>query len=588
MSESLPELLAAEGVRLKSLKGGHVEKLRCTKCDGGRTRENSLRVAVDEDGAGAVMQCYRGHCGWKHGVRLPGRSQPAKAPRQHVTPPPVEVKPDMRPDSLYEFFDLRGISCDTVDDFGLYLAEKSFRDGDGWVKQPCIVFPYLLAGEVVNRKYRGLADKNAMMQEKDPLPTLYNIDSIPSDADEVIWVEGEPDVMACHEAGFRQIVSLKDGAPDRLKNEDDPARGNDRRFAALDTHAGLLAGVQKFILAGDNDQPGEILREELGRRLGRHRCWTVEWPDGCKDAGDVLRKLGPDALREAIGKARPWPIEGVRSVTGKSLVQFQRSRPPATMTTGVRSVDEKLALPTEGRQVVVTGFPNHGKTTWVMNLIVHTAEKYGRKWAIYSPEMEPVEEFALQIAQIYLQLPARPNKANPNLVVATPEQIFRAGEWMRDKLFFITNDAEDKPPTLDWLLEKWRDCVMRYGVTDGLLDPFNQVEQNAGNEPETKFIGRALQRFKAFGRRHGCNQWIIAHPAKPARDKNGAIQGAPGPYDISGSAHWANSADLGITIHTPDATTQAIIWKARWRRFGRKGEFANMQMNTDTGRYFSP
>jgi twinkle protein len=584
---TITELLAGHGIRPRNYKPGQPQKMVCPKCND--QRDHSLTLTVDEDGNGAVWTCHRGKCGWTGGARLAGKALVASKGFSAPTyrPAPQEAtEAALRPDSLYEFFDNRAIGPETVDWFKCYVAKKAFQANGEWVQHDCIVWPYTLAGEVVNRKYRALDDKGLQRQEKEPLPTLYNVDSIQA-MDEVIWVEGEPDVMALHEAGFRQVVTLKDGAPDKLRDEDDPARMGDKRFLALNTHAELLAGVQKFILAGDKDEPGQILREELARRLGRHRCWTVDWPDGCKDAGDVLRKYSPEALRHWIGTAAPWPIEGVRGVTGKSLLGFRQRPPPAVMRTGIESVDMKMALPTEGRQIVLTGFPNHGKSTFAMNVIVHTAEHHARKWAIFSPEMEPVEEFALQLAQIYLELPARRLQSKSSLLPASDDEMQRAGEWMRNRIWFLSNDSEDEPPTLDMILGKLRDCALRYGITDFLIDPFNEIEQDTAKQTETQFIGRALQRFKAFGKRHGVNQWIIAHPAKPSRDKNGAIAGAPGPYDINGSAHWANKADLGITIHTPGDISQAILWKARFRRLGRKGEFAEMRLDEDTGKYWS-
>jgi twinkle protein len=58
MSESLPGLLAENNIRLKGLPdGGRSAKTICPQCQGGRTREISLSVTIDEDGLGAVWRC---------------------------------------------------------------------------------------------------------------------------------------------------------------------------------------------------------------------------------------------------------------------------------------------------------------------------------------------------------------------------------------------------------------------------------------------------------------------------------------------------------------------------------------------------
>lgn len=583
---TISEFLAEHGIGAKRIPAvGQSVKLVCPRCGGGRTHEQSLSVSVDADGDGAVWRCHRGGCGWQDGGRVSNASYTPPRAVSYREPQPYEPVNDDRPAALYEFFAKRGIGVETVDYFGIYLTERDFKRNDEWVKVPCLVFPYWYDGRLVNRKFRGLGNKNLVEQEKEPLPTLFNIEAV-TDDDVLIWVEGEPDVMALHEAGYRQIVTLKDGAPDKLRGEDDPAREGDKRFAALSTHAEKLLSIKKIVLAGDDDLPGRNLREELARRLGRHRCWTVDWPKGCKDAGDVLRLHGTGAVQACVEAARPWPIEGVIEVTGAALCEHVGKPAPATMTTGVESVDRILKLPGEGRVIVVTGFPNSGKSAWTRFVMVHTMNRHNRRWLVFTPEMAPAMEFAAQCAQALVGKPARNVWDRPDLVPMTNDELQRAGDWFQGRLSLLTTDAEVDLPSADWILARARDAVLRLGVTDLLIDPFNEIEQvDVQRETETAFIGRTLQRFRTFGQHHGCNVWIIAHPAKPMRGRDNEPPKAPGPYDIAGSAHWANKADLGITIHRPEEVTTLAIWKARFHRWGVKNQAAFMAYDVETCRY---
>ncbi len=70
---------------------------------------------------------------------------------------------------------------------------------------------------------------------------------------------------------------------------------------------------QKIILAVDGDRVGNSLKEELARRLGKQRVWTIQYPEGCKDANEVLLKYGPGAVRRMINQAEPWPLEGIET-----------------------------------------------------------------------------------------------------------------------------------------------------------------------------------------------------------------------------------------------------------------------------------
>ena len=57
----------------------------------------------------------------------------------------------------------------------------------------------------------------------------------------------------------------------------------------------------------------------------------------------------------------------------------------------------------------------------------------------------------------------------------------------------LVSDAEDEDPTLDWLLERATALVLRNGITDMLIDPWNEMDHTrAANTTETDHIGRCL------------------------------------------------------------------------------------------------
>ena len=95
-----------------------------------------------------------------------------------------------------------------------------------------------------------------------------------------------------------------------------PFSVTDRKFAYVWTCRDDLRKASKFVLATDADGPGQVLSEELARRLGREKCWRVNWPvtpDGrqVKDANEALMALGGAGVRAAIEAATPFPAEGI-------------------------------------------------------------------------------------------------------------------------------------------------------------------------------------------------------------------------------------------------------------------------------------
>ena len=565
---NVADLLSEHGIRLKSIRRGRNEHILCPKCEGGSSKEKSLSVTIDADGQGATWICHRGSCGWQEGGRVhdePTSRRPTRPVRVHT-----EAQKTNRPDWLYEFFAARQIAARVVNEFGIYATRHWFNEELGEID--AIVFPYALGGEVVNRKYRPRLQKQPQAQEKDALQTLFNGDAVIHHEDEIVWVEGEPDVMALAECGINYAVSLKDGAPSKA------GAGNDKRFEALATHETDLAKVKRFILAGDNDSPGLVLREELARRLGRHRCWIVTWPQGCKDACDVLVKHGPDAVLGAVKAAEPYPIEGIRKLQRGALRKFRALPPPVTMSTGTSTTDQVLHLPTEGRVIVVTGYPNHGKTTWLRFVMIHTAARHGRRWAVFSPENQPWERFMIDCARTYAGKPFYPIRGIEACM--SDAEIDEAEAFLADRISMIVCDVEKDRPTADWIFERGAAAVLRDGVTDFAIDPFNEIDQQRGTMSETDYVSLFLQRCRAFGQRYGCNVWIAAHPSKPPPLKPKEKRFPPMAYDINGSAHFANKSDVGITIHNPEGTlTEMHLWKARFPEWGRRGTMA--QMNFD-------
>jgi twinkle protein len=64
--------------------------------------------------------------------------------------------------------------------------------------------------------------------------------------------------------------------------------GSARLCLRLDALKAGLSKVKKFVWCGDMDGPGRSLRSDMAKILGVARFWFVDWPEGCKDANDVL------------------------------------------------------------------------------------------------------------------------------------------------------------------------------------------------------------------------------------------------------------------------------------------------------------
>jgi len=110
------------------------------------------------------------------------------------------------------------------------------------------------------------------------------------------------DVLALHEAGIKNAISVPNGATLNSNNLD-----------YLDNCIDYLEDKTKIILAVDADEAGQALRQEFIRRLGAEVCYLVDF-NGCKDANEYLLNFGVKKLNKVIDLAVQVPLEGVSTL----------------------------------------------------------------------------------------------------------------------------------------------------------------------------------------------------------------------------------------------------------------------------------
>ena len=512
-------------------------------------------------------------------------------PETQAKPNPPPVRPKLDPVSgeaqlaaLIDWFAKRGISAEVLGRNSV-TPVKIFMPGQGrevWT----VAFPYFRAGELINVKYRD--GRKNFRQEKGAEKIFYGLDNL-GDAQEIVIVEGEVDLLSCNEAGLWNVLSVPDGAPGRVQDEPvDPER--DTKFSYLWNCRAYIDKAKKVILATDADGPGEALAEELARRIGKEKCWKVTWPTAgdalCKDANEVLMVHGADALRECIEQAEPYPITGLypaRAFKDATLKVYHDGY-EQTHSTGWEETDRYYRIRL-GDITIVTGYYSAGKSEWVDALLINLAQTFGWPFAICSFENLPGEEHQPKLAEKYLNMPFE-RGLNERM---SEQQILQALDWIDQHFMFIR--AGDEVPTIDWVLEKARAAVVRFGIKGLVIDPYNELEhKRPSGMNETEYISQLLAKIKRFAQNHMVHIWVIAHPAKPKRDASGKYP-VPSLYEISGSAHWANKADIGIVIYrnrTPGNDEVEIhVKKVRFKAIGREG-VARLRYDRATGTYHDP
>lgn len=444
----------------------------------------------------------------------------------------------------------RGLDPKLAEDLGLATVE---RDGAAW-----LAVPYLEAGQPINHKYRRITEKDHRMDTGAPL-ALWNADCLSDQRlsngqAPLVITEGEWDALSAIQAGFPFVVSVPNGAPGTPTQDVETAK----RYEWVDRHAQALAGVKEFVLAADADQAGYNLASDLVALLGADRCRFVEYPEGCKDLNEVLLAHGPERVVECITTAKPYPVQGLYT-----LDDFPERGEIRSFQIGVHPIDELIRV-VPGTLTVVTGYANMGKSTLLNAIIGHQLRfHFPVCVASFETDVKPILRDGLRMS--ILNCGKSELSGHPKLAAADA--------LLKERLTIISQTVDEgMEMDLDEFLRLAGIAVRRHGAKMVVLDPWNEIEHKMRNgEPETQYIGRAIRAIKHFARTHDVAFWIIAHPAKPVP----GVKSIPGLYDISGSAHWANKADYGLTYHRPkfdENRAKIIVNKVRMGMPGRRGE----------------
>lgn len=547
-------------IELRPGASGEV-KTTCPRCSASRkkSRYPCLNVSVEQ----GVWNCW--HCGWS-GTLKGGEWQRPEIRKEYRRPDYVATTTGL-PEKVIAWFSERCIT-ETV------MRRNGIGYGDIYMPQleeetTAIQFPYFRGGEVINVKYRDGRKNFRMAAGAERV--LYGLNDI---AETTIWVEGEMDKLSLEVAGYPNTVSVPDGAP--APN----SKSYESKFDFL--AAPELGKVKTHILAVDNDAPGKRLHEELTRRLGAGNCLLVEWPDGCKDANDVLMQHGADALGRCIEAAKPLPIIGAYGVSDLlgELDAYYAEGLPRGADTGWGALDHLYSV-RPGEWTLVTGIPGHGKSEFLDALTINLAARHGWRFGVFSPENQPFSLHLAKLAEKYVGKPFNPGQTER----MSRAEFDIAATWLDRHYTMIFPEA----PNIDAILAVAGALVLRAGIRGLVIDPWNEIEHGrTQGQTETEYISIALSRIRQFARAHGVHVWLVAHPAKLFKEASGRYP-VPTPYDVSGSAHWRNKADNCIAIWRDQMTDSRIVevhvQKIRHKITGRVGK-VDLTYDAVTGRYF--
>lgn len=566
------------GIRLRRRSGN--EKTVCPKCS--HTRRNKTDQCLSVNITNGEYNCH--NCGWKGNVRF---TEKRREDKKYSKPTKEQIENRILNERVISYSKSRGISEDTLKKFMVYAKEEWMPQTQK--KERCICFPYIRDTEIVNIKFRDGAKNFRLVKDAELI--FFGMQTLIGKRCAII-TEGEWDALAAYEAGFGNdyelvpdeegvVVEHELGRWGVLSVPNGASRGS-QKLDYIDNCSDWLKDVDEFILATDNDEAGLLLRDELMRRLGVDKCRMVNYPsqyvvadkDGnkrpCKDLNEVLLNFGKEGVVKTLLSSELPPVEGIQYLGDlfPTMLENFRKGIQLSPTTRFKTVDEYFRWK-KGDINLFSGYANWGKTTYVVQLMLIKSIYDGWKWAIFSPESYPANDFYDDIVEMYV---------GKWLNRMTEQEYVEACDFI-DKHFFYVYPENDHD--INSIHEKFRYLVLKKGIDGVMVDPFNQLDKNQKPyERDDQYLSETLKDIKRFALMNAVCYNIVAHPKNPTYEKNKELPPV-GMYDLAGGAMWGNKCDQITIYHRPrfheDKNSPEVkiyqIKTKRKRTGGQNGEF---------------
>ena len=535
-----------------SLEEGKTQGI-CPLCSSTRKPQNRKTKCASYDWERGLGTCH--HCNTT--FQLHTYKRKGSSVKEYVRPKiDTIVKVNSK---VEEWFKSRGISKQTLKDLGV-------SEGKEWMPQSgksenTIKFNYFMGDQLINIKYRDARKNFKLFKGAEKI--FYNINSVVG-YDSCIIVEGEMDVLALHEAGIKNAISVPNGATLNSNNLD-----------YLDNCIDYLEDKTKIILAVDADEAGQALRQEFIRRLGAEVCYLVDF-NGCKDANEYLLNFGAKKLNKVIDLAVQVPLEGVSTLKDveEDLKDFVLHGAKPGYQIGIDNFDNIFSTYTS-QFITVTGIPSSGKSDFVDQMVVGYNKNYQWKTAFASPENHPIHMHAHKLMRKIWGTMPPPSEIGSN-------KWNQVTEHVNDNFFFIDMDTYN----LESVLKKGAELVKRKGIKCLVIDPFNKIRSSDGSGDVNVYTMDYLSKIEIFARKYDVLVIVVAHPTKMYKDKDGKIE-EPTMYNIKGGGEWYDASYHGLLVHRDyeAKTTKVKVLKVKFQNLGENGAEAHFTWERKSGSY---
>lgn len=534
------DFMAAHNFEYRT-KGDEIEVKRCPYCNGGSSDKYTFSINAKT----GAFNCLRASCGKKgHFVELCrdfgyeldfGEQKKYRVLRQ--------IKPEERSimDSAVQYMASRGISKEICRKY--YITAQTNNPD-------VIVFPFYDENNVLqfvkyrNSKFVKGVDKNKEWCEKDCMPILFGMYQCNPENKTAVITEGQIDSLTLAECGIENALSVPTGC-----------NGFTWVQHCIDW---LESRFTKIIVFGDFERGKMTLIDEIKKRIkvadGVYRV-KAKYYLGEKDANDIFRKYGRQAVIAAVENAEPATtkyshrLAEVRNVDTAAMPKIKTMFP---------TIDKTIGGLFYGQVILLSGKRGEGKSTFMSQLIANALEQ-GVTTYVYSGEL-PNYMFKhwldLQIAGKD-RITVSKDRDGFEHYSLSDDTLRQINDWYYDKCFIFDNQAINDE--FDGLIAEIENQILLYDVKLICIDNLMIAMDADSNSPNEFYQAQSafVKKLAKLARKHNVVILLVAHPKKGEEFSNDMV---------SGSGDITNAVDVVMAYqrkNNADYNSEIIITKNR-------------------------
>lgn len=505
--------------------GNELHFVWCPYCQGGGKDKDTFSINLET----GVFKCLRASCSIQgnmitlsrdFGFSL-GRDSDAyynvkwqRFKTFEKTSENIEVR-----DAAVEYMAGRGISEEITKRYHITTAKNNDR---------ILVFPfYDETKQMQFIKYRNLNYQKGQSGSKewceaDCKPILFGMDQCDTENKTLIMTEGQIDSLSVAEAGYQNVVSVPTG-----KNG----------FTWVPHCWDWLQRFEKLIVFGDFERGAITLLQDMKARFnGQVLHVRPEDYQDCKDANEILKKYGADAVRKCIENAE---MDAATHVIRMADVEPANLETMPHISTGFTQLDQLLGGFYFGQLILLTGRRGKGKSTLASQFVCHALHT-GHSCFAYSGELIHSNFREWMDRQLVGPEGLKEITNHNGKTDWTPRdgQRQRLHDWYYHTMYLYDETSIDDEET-ESLMQTVEKQVKEYGIKVVLLDNLmTALEENLSadlNRLQSNFVRNLAQ----IARKYNAIIFLVAHPRKRKGDSSDFDAD-----DVMGSGNITNAVDV--------------------------------------------